>query len=82
MSGTATRDTENKNRFMEDAGNETKKLIVGAIMFVAAFAWRDTFTSVLKRFISEDTIKIKWLFTLVYTIIVTIIAIGLAVWLK
>ena len=82
MSGTATRDTENKNHFIEDAGNETKKLIVGAIMFVAAFAWRDTFTSILKRFVSEDTIKIKWLFTLVYTIIVTIIAIGLAVWLK
>ena len=82
MSGTATRDTETKNHFIEDAGNEIKKLIVGAIMFVAAFAWRDTFTSVLKRFISEDTIKIKWLFTLVYTIIVTIIAIGLAVWLK
>ena len=68
--------------FIQEAGNETKKLIVGAIMFVAAFAWRDTFTSILKRFISEDKIKVKWLFTLLYTVVVTVVAILLAVLLK
>lgn len=69
-----------KKTFLFKAGFHTKGIIIGAIIFVAAFAWRDLFQEVLSLITPNTSSKLAA--TLLYTTIVTIVAILLAILLK
>ncbi len=69
-----------KHSFMKRAGNKSKILIIGALVFVAGFAWRDLFKECLTLLPQLKGPKI--VATLIYTLLVTTVAVLLAVMLK
>ena len=68
---------EKEKTFLAKAGFHTKGIITGAIIFVAAFAWRDLFQQTL-HYIPPTTTS-KMFAMIAYTAIVTAVAILLAV---
>jgi len=70
-----------KHSFVKRAGIKTKFILVGAIVFVAGLAWRDLFKECVNTFLPKVTGP-KIFATLVYTVLVSVIAVLLAVMLK
>ena len=77
----APRAIHEKHSFVKRAGNKSKFIIVGAIVFVAGFAWRDLFKECVNAFLPEVKGP-KIIATLVYTLVVSLIAVLLAVMLN